>query len=136
LAEKTDCILLYNRRVFIRNCCGKFYPKDTYRIKTGDYLECYLESGFCPHCNNWVVEVHKKTYDGVWVVEAAKRKKAQRLYNQYKDSIIGSIGKNPKSGNKSNMGFRYGENKIVGDTVKQYSVDFNGTKKLIKTLAL
>ena len=94
--------------------------------------------GFCPHCNSFVVEVSKKKYDGRWVHEYAKRKKAQKLYDKYKADIVGEFSKSVKHGNKSNMGFRYGLNTEVikngKATVKVYSVDFNGTKELLNTL--
>jgi len=71
----------------------------------------------------------------------AKRKKALKLYNDNKSDIIGGIQQNIKFGNHSNMGFRYGENKEVRITkdrteIRQYAVDFNGTKELIRTFYL
>ena len=97
-----------------------------------------MRSGFCPKCNAFVVEVNKRHYDGHWVHEVAKRKKALRLYESYCSDIIGNFARNIKSGNKSNMGFKYGLNietiKNGKSTIKQYSVDFNGEKELVSMM--
>lgn len=94
-----------------------------------------MRSGFCPRCNAFVVEVSKRRFNGQWVTEFAKRKKALRLYELYYPDIIGNFERNIKTGNKSNMGFRYGLNTEViknGETtIRRYAVDFNGTKELI-----
>ena len=94
-----------------------------------------MRSGFCPKCNAFVVEVNKRHFDGRWVTELAKRKKALKLYEQYCPDIIGIFERTIKTGNKSNMGFRYGLNTEVikngESTIKRYAVDFNGTKELI-----
>lgn len=99
-----------------------------------------LESGFCPKCGVWVVTLCKRDYSGHWTYETAKRKKALSLFNQHKSDIIGDIIKTIRYGNRSNMGFKFGENKEyrnrngVLSGIKQYSIDFNGTKELIKRI--
>jgi len=94
-----------------------------------------MRYGFCPKCNALVVEISKRLFDGRWVTEIAKRKKALKLYEQYCPDIVGVFEQNIKTGNKSNMGFRYGLNTEVvknGESIiKRYAVDFNGTKELL-----
>lgn len=100
-----------------------------------EFAERIMRSGFCPHCDSFVVEVSKRRYDGRWVHEVAKRKKALKLYELYCPDIIGDFTRSVKTGNKSNMGFRYGLNTEVikngESTIKRYAVDFNGTKELL-----
>lgn len=96
-----------------------------------------METGFCPQCGAFVVTVCKKDYNGNWTFETAKRKKAVKLYNSFAADIIGGYIKGVKYGNRSNMGFRYGVNKSVKTKnkkteLRQYAVDFNGTKERIK----
>ena len=122
-----------------RNCCTTFNAKDSYNLESRGYMERILESGFCPKCGVWVVTICKKDYNGNWTYETAKRKKALNLFNQHKPDIIGDIIKNIKYGNHSNMGFRYGENVEIRNckgekSIRQYAVDFNGTKELIHTI--
>lgn len=95
-----------------------------------------MRSGICPHCNSLVVEVDKRKYNGEWVHEYCKRQKALKLYNKYQPEILGEFDKNIKYGTKANMAFRYGLNIETKDRkgnkqIKQYAVDFNGTKELI-----
>lgn len=120
-------------------CCGSFNPKDVYILTSNSmYSERRLESGFCPQCGAWVVEVCKKNWDGRWSYEKAKRKKALKLYNTYRGDILEDvIAGRIKYGNHSNMGFRYGYNVEVKDRkgvvtdIRRYAVDFNGTKELL-----
>jgi len=97
-----------------------------------------MRTGICPKCNSFVVQIDKRRYNGTWTSETAKRKKALKLYEQCSPDIIGNFEKNIKSGNRSNMGFRYGLNTEVikngESTIKVYAVDFNGTKELIKSI--
>ena len=96
-----------------------------------------MRTGICPECGSFVVQIDKRRFDGTWASEIAKRKKALKLYNEYKSNILGDYNRHIKQGNRSNMGFRYGLNTEVikngKTTVKVYSVDFNGTKELIGT---
>lgn len=123
-----------------RNCCTNFNAKDSYTLLPKGYAERILESGFCPKCGVWVVTLCKRDYSGRWTYETQKRKKALNFFNQHKADIIGDIIKNVKFGNRSNMGFRYGQNKEYKnkngkvDGVKQFAVDFNGMKELIKKI--
>lgn len=100
-----------------------------------EFAERVMRVGVCPICDSLVVDIAKKYYNGFWVHEYAKRKKAQKLYNKYESDIIGDFSRNIKYGNKSNMGFRYGLNvetiKNGKSTIKVYSVDFNGSKELL-----
>ena len=119
-------------------CCGNFYPRERLALEAKGYSERILETGICPQCGNFVVTVCKKDYDGHWTYETAKRKKALRLYEENKASIIGDYIRSLKYGCKSNMGFRYGEYseskryKTEKERFKQYAVDFNGTKELLR----
>lgn len=121
-----------------RKCCSDFNAKDSYSLEPKGYAERILESGFCPKCGVWVVTLCKRDFTGRWFYETAKRKKALSLFNQHKADIIGDVIKSIRYGNRSNMGFRYGENKEYKDRngmtagIRQYSIDFNGTKELIK----
>lgn len=122
-----------------RFCCGNFNPKDSYALEPKGYSERILESGFCPQCGTFVVEVCKRNLSGEWTFECAKRKKALKLWNCYKSDIIGNLVKSIRYGNHSKMGYRYGENVEVRTKkneyrVQQYAIDFNGTKELIKTI--
>lgn len=117
-----------------RKCCGKFYPKNTYQLKPTGYSEGIMEIGFCPVCGVLVVEVGKRDYNGEWTYINAKRKKAQRLYDDMQTSITDELvaGK-IKHGTKSNMGFRYGVNEVAKNNkgeiigIRRKSVDFNET---------
>lgn len=91
-----------------------------------------MEIGFCPKCGAFVLEYRKLDYDGKCFIEYLKRKKALRLFDQLKNDITREVVTKVKHGNKSNMGFKYGENIEVNNQIKQYSVDFNGTKELIR----
>ena len=121
-------------------CCGNFNPKDVYVLTSNSTCsERRMESGFCPHCGAWVVEVCKKNWDGSWHYEKAKRKKALKLFNTYKGDIIEDmIAGRIRHGSQSNMGFRYGYNVEVKNCkgkvteIRRYAVDFNGTKELLK----
>lgn len=123
--------LLCPKEVY-RKCCSKFYPKEVYYLTPKDYAERILEVGFCPKCGVFVAELRKLNYDGHWSIEYAKRKKAFRLYEANKNDITRNIVVKLKYGNKSNMGFHYGENVETKEGIKQYSVDFNGSKELQK----
>lgn len=125
--------------MFIRECCGRFYPKEVYNLDLKNYSGGLLEVGFCPHCGNFICVVGKKDYNREWHYQVAKRKQALKLYEEYKNFISEDLTyKKQKYGNRSNMGFRYGLNleiknskrEVIG--TKQYSVDFNGSKELIK----
>lgn len=97
--------------------------------------ERYMVTGICPQCNSFVLELHTKDYAGNWHFELYKRHKAQKKYESLKYSIINKYNpRSEKSGNKSNMGFVYGLNIENKNEIKQYSVDFNGTRKLIKSI--
>lgn len=67
----------------------------------------------------------------------SKRKKALKLFNDYQKDIVDKmIAGKIKYGNRSNMGFRYGLNTEVKNRkgvveIRQYAVDFNGTKELL-----
>lgn len=127
-------VLLYPED-FQRKCCGNFHAKDIYSLEPEDYSERILETGFCPQCGCFVVTLCKRDFKGNWTYLTAKRKKAVKLFNDNKASIIGGI-QSVKFGNKSNMGFRYGVNKSVKTKnkkteLRQYAVDFNGTKERV-----
>ena len=85
----------------------------------------------------FIVELFKRSFNNQCFVEILKRKKAIRFFEEHKSEIISKIVKNSiRYGNKSNMGFRYGDNKILetskGSKIKQYAVDFNGVRELVK----
>lgn len=125
------------KRRQIRRCCSKFYARDIYSLTPKDYVERILEVGFCPKCGAFVAELRKRNFEGKWTIEYAKRKKALRLYEENKNDIVRDLISKVKHGNKSNMGFRYGENVEVKSKdgsveIRHYAVDFNGTKELLK----
>lgn len=93
-----------------------------------------MELGFCPVCGALVVEVGKRDYNGEWTYTSAKRKKAQRLYEENQTSITDElIAGKIKHGTKSNMGFRYGVNELAKNNkgeiigIRRKSIDFNET---------
>ena len=113
-------------------CCTNFYSKEVYTLTPKEYLERILEIGFCPKCGAFVVELRKLDYNGKLSIDYCKRKKALRLFESVKNDITRSVVAKIRHGNKSNMGFKYGENVETTEGIKQYSVDFNGTKELIR----
>lgn len=90
-----------------------------------------MQIGFCPKCGCFTVEVITKDYDGRTRLDVYKRKKAVRFYEDNKHSITSEYISGVKHGNKSNMAFKYGLNVETKDGIRQYAVDFNGTKELI-----
>lgn len=130
---RTIQLCLYKKKEFLRFCCCKFSAQNKYKLTPKDYTERILLSGFCPQCNSWVLELHKRTVEGHWTCQTFKRKKATNLFKELENEILGEYT-SIKYGNKSNMGFVFGENRLVGNEIRQYSVDFNGKKKLVKTL--
>ena len=132
--------MYYKRRLVLPfwenlgNCCVDFKPKRRFILSPNKYKERTLEYGFCPKCNVFVVSLKTKDFDGHISTVTAKRKKAINLYNALKPDIITGYRKNIRQGNRSNMAFIFGLNIQKGETISQYAVDFNGEKKLIKTL--
>ena len=77
----------------------------------------------------------KRDFKGKWTSVREKGKKALRLYDDNIPDFISNLEKEVKKGNRTNMGFRYGENvEVRGKFIKQYAVDFNGTKELVKKM--
>lgn len=57
-----------------------------------------------------------------------------KLYNECLPDIVSEY-LTIKQGNKTNMAFKYGINIETENGIKQYSVDFNGNKSLVKQLS-
>lgn len=121
-------------RVIEGNCCGKFQASDEVSLSAGGYAERFALFGFCPRCNNFVIEIYKKNFKGQWFCEAAKRKKAVKLYESIKNDIVNNLVPGEvKQGTKAKMNCIYGENKMSKkqDKVLHFAVDFNGVKKYV-----
>lgn len=117
-------------------CCGGYYmPLKTVFIPANFcYRNRKLEVLVCPKC-------------GALVAELVQFNLKKNKYETYRPSRkhVGKFIKNIeegkwqeiqiKYGTKGNAGFVYGVNKQhKNGKIYQYSVDFNGTKKLVKTI--
>lgn len=104
-----------------------------------EYQSRVMVVGFCPNCCNIVLEIHSQDFKGNQHTKTFRREKAKKMYEKMQCNIIGDYVAKVKFGTRSNMGFHYGDNKeirnpkgmIVG--FRQYSVDFNGTRKVVGT---
>lgn len=124
-------------------CCGLFRPDEDkiWHLTDKDgFHKRIMEAGTCPHCLNWVVQLTQYRYfDNKRLIETYKKRRALKKYNEFRQEIDFKQ-ENVHYGTKANMSFRYGENKEVRDKdneiikIKQISVDFNGVKRLEKTI--
>ncbi len=117
-------------------CCGAYHRADETLLLPPDfrYKNKKLEILTCPNCGCVKAELTRfnieKQKDEVY---KPKRKKAKKFIEEIKKGNW-KIFKE-KYGTRGNAGFVYGIN-IESKTgeILQYSVDFNGTKKLVKTI--
>ena len=117
-------------------CCGGYHPA-TRIIELGShykYSERRLEILECPNCKSLVAEltlfnVKKQCYERF----RPKRKKVSEFIKDIQSGKWEEI--HLKFGTKERAGFVYGENReYKSGRIRQYSVDFNGVKKLIKVI--
>lgn len=117
-------------------CCG-LYQRPTRKVvllPNYDYKDRVLEILECPICGAMLVELtqlSRKTQEYEKI-----RPKKKRIHNflrnlekeNWEENII-------KFGTKGNAGFIFGLNKELKDgSIRQYAVNFNGQKKLVKVL--
>ncbi len=117
-------------------CCGAYYSADEILFLPSDfkYKNKKLEILTCPNCGCVKAEltrfnIEKQDYE----IYKPKRKKVRKFI----DEIKKGSWKVPKEkyGTRGSSGFVYGVNKISKKgKIFQYSVDFNGKKKLVKTI--
>jgi len=117
-------------------CCGYFAPEERYSLIDNDnYILRRYEYGVCPICGNKVLTEYKTSRkDGTRFSDVLKKRKAEVAYKRFqKERQTEIYNSKIQTGNKSNMGFRYGINseiknnkgEIIG--IKSYAKDFNET---------
>lgn len=117
-------------------CCGAYHsPLRTVELGSHyKYSERRLEIVVCPICNSLVAQlvmfnIKKQRYEYF-------RPKRKKTYEFIKDVESGKWDVvHLKFGTKERSGFVYGQNRECknGD-IRQYAVDFNGVKKLVKVV--
>ena len=119
-------------------CCGEYLVPDRV-IKLDDFggrIQQKLEIAYCKKHGGKVCELSYfdiKTLSFKYT--RPKRKDVdnfiKKCENQY--SLLDKLNRF-KQGTKANQAFVYGENVQLKDRIRQYAVDFNGTKNLVKEL--
>ena len=117
-------------------CCGVYHSPSRVIIpaETNLFKQRKLEILICPKCNSLIAELTQfSVLKGEYEKVRPKRKKTFEFINsiergEWKEEII-------KYGTKSNAAFVYGVNEEdKNGNIRQYAVDFNGVKKLVKVL--
>lgn len=104
-----------------------------------EYQSRVMVVGFCPNCCNIILEMHSQDFKGKLHTKTYRREKAKKMYEKMQCDIIGDYVSKVKFGTRSNMSFHYGDNKEIRNTkgvvvgFRQYSVDFNGTREIVRT---
>lgn len=124
-------------------CCGVFKGKFERLSPKNGYYDRSLEFGFCPHCNKPIITYIFKNSNAEIITVRYVKRKALKLYNELISDIIPLQNiVNIKYGNKSNMGFHWGENKEIKNSkgkiikIKVAKVDFNGTKNILDIIQI
>lgn len=118
-------------------CCGAYHPPDRVIIPadTSCYTRRKLEILICPNCNSLVAELTQFSFvKNQFERIRPKRKKTFEFINsiQNGDWVEEEI---IKYGTKINSAFIYGINEEDKQgNIRQFAVDFNGTKKLVKVI--
>ena len=108
--------------------------KTVFLMPDFQFRERKLELIVCPKCGALRAEVtqyniKEKKYE----VKRLKNKKISRFISEIETGKIRKI--DIKRGTKERSAFVYGVNKECKDgTIKQYAVDFNGNKRLVKVI--
>ena len=118
-------------------CCGAYHTPNRVIIPadTFNYTNRKLEILICPNCNSLVAELTqfsllKQEFERI----RPKRKKTFQFINSIENGEW-SEEEFIKYGTKSNAAFIYGVNEEDRKgNIKQFAVDFNGVKKLVKVI--
>lgn len=118
-------------------CCGALHRAERVVLLFPNKfcIDRRVEMGFCPNCGNFIVELHQYNLKKRCVM--CIRPKRSETGRFIKSLETKKLWYEPglKSGLKGNAGFVYGKNIEREDgNIYQYSVDFNGTKKLVKVI--
>lgn len=117
-------------------CCGRYHQamRTVFLFPDFIYKDRKLEIIECPVCGKLTVELTQfNIKEQKWDVIRPKKKNTAKFISEleskkWKDLKI-------KYGTKERSGFVYGVNKENKDgTIKQYAVDFNGTKRMVKVI--
>ncbi|MCD7879816.1 MAG: hypothetical protein LUG16_07785 [Candidatus Gastranaerophilales bacterium] len=117
-------------------CCGSCCePLETvFILPSFQYRDRKLEVSRCPVCGALhakVTQFNVKTQQ--YETFQPRRKKIKKFIDSVKDGKWFKV--NVKYGTPAAAGFVFGLNKeLKNGDIKQYSVDFNGTKKLVKII--
>lgn len=117
-------------------CCGGYFEpiRTVFLLPDFRFRDRKLEVCICPKCGALIAEltqfnVQAKKYETI----RPKRKKTAKFLRNIEDGSWKEI--KIKVGTKENAGFVFGVNKERKDgKIYQYAVDFNGQKKLVKTV--
>ncbi len=117
-------------------CCGRYQVpfKTVFLAPDFNYRDRKLEILVCSNCGSLSAvltqfNVKTKKYE----TYRPKRKKTSKFIREVEAGKWSEV--KVKYGTKERAGFVYGVNKLQNDgTVKQYAVDFNGTKTLVKVV--
>ena len=115
-------------------CCRqKQLPYVSVRIRDDkQFKNRKLEVLICVQCGALIADLTQYNIEkGVWEVIRPKRKNTASFIKKMQKLEWHEIKE--KTGTKSNMNYIYGENREhKNGKIYQYSVDFNGVKKLVK----
>ncbi len=117
-------------------CCGGYHTplKTVFLLPDFQYRERKLELIVCPKCGALRAEITQfNVKDNKYEVKRLKKKKIPRFISDIETGKLKEL--KIKYGTKERSAFVYGVNKECKDgTIKQYAVDFNGKKKLVKVI--
>ena len=99
------------------------------------FTNCRIEVGRCRKCKSKIAQViqYNINTQKIEIIRKPSKTKLDGFISYFKKRQSQNIYK-AKYGNKSNMAFVYGKNLEKRDRIEQYSVDFNGTEILVKTI--
>ena len=136
LKKVTNSLSRRGWSVYMIYCCGGYYnPSQTvFLLPDNNYRDRKLEIVICPKCGALVAElvqfnVQSQKYESF----RPKRKKTAKFLQEVQDGGWKEV-KVPFA-TKERAGFVFGLNKeMKNGTIKQFSVDFNGQKRLVKVI--
>ena len=117
-------------------CCGALREAQSivFLMPNFKYRDRRLEVIICPNCGAVSAELHQfNNITQKYEIQRPKRKEVAKFIKKIQKSVQDDWQK--QSGSKSRAGFVYGMNiERANGKIYQYSVDFNGTKKLVKVI--